>query len=186
MAERYTALELISVFDAAFLWYDKDPCEKLYGYGLHGWIVLLTRDSDVRDLAFTLLFEIERGSMEVAHSSWLTDVPDPWKSRLGTIPGGRDPRGTMITVSTLAKFAAKRGHKPKCLAHLIADPQTHTGACCPAEFHASSRTGNGKATSRREFSSNNIRGSAAIVQMGGTTPSDFSGPAAEDDCKQPS
>ena len=44
------------------------------------------------------------------------------------MPGGRDPSATTITVSTLAKFAAKRGDKPELIAHLIADPQTRPGA----------------------------------------------------------
>src|SRR5215469_1228592 len=44
------------------------------------------------------------------------------------MPGGRDPSATMITVSTIVKFAAKRGDKPEFIAHLMADPQTHPGA----------------------------------------------------------
>jgi hypothetical protein len=124
----YTALDLISVFDAALLWHDRDPHQTLPGYGLYGWIVLLIRDREICDLAYTLLSEIERGSMEAASSAWLADIPSSWKSRLGEPPGGRDPRRTMITIASLVKFAAKRSQKPKFLAQLMADPMTHTGA----------------------------------------------------------
>jgi len=61
LVERYTASDIISVLDAALLWYGKDPKQKLLGYGHYGWIVLLTRDREVYDLAYDILQEIEGG-----------------------------------------------------------------------------------------------------------------------------
>jgi hypothetical protein len=136
LAKRYTASDLISVFDAALLWYGKDPHQKLHNYGLHGWIVLLTRDRDVRDIAYTILSEIERGAMKAVESSWISDIPESWKIRLGALPAGRDPRHTKIAVSALTQFAVGRHEKPQFLSHLIVDSMTHTGAAGrPSAMH---------------------------------------------------
>jgi hypothetical protein len=118
------------------MWCGKNPHQKLGGYGQFDWIVLLIRDRDVRDVVYTILSEIESGIMEPQHSSWLTDIPESWKSRLGAVPGWRDPHHTMIAVGRLTKFAIKRGEKPKFLAHLMADSVTHTGAAGrPTSMH---------------------------------------------------
>jgi len=61
------------------LWLGKNPDEQLHGYGLDGWIVLLTRDHQVHHLALAL-------------------TPDLWKDRLNS-PGEFDPRGTKITIN---------------------------------------------------------------------------------------
>jgi hypothetical protein len=123
-----SASDLVSVFDAALLWFDKDPDEQLLGYPYEaGWIVLLTRDREVHDLACSIMNEIEQGNMKAVRSSWLSGLPDDWKSRLG-LPGGRDPRGTTVLAGSLADFARTRRERPGFLAHLISDPATHTGA----------------------------------------------------------
>jgi hypothetical protein len=120
------ASDTISVWDAAFLWFGKNPKEK-QEYGLHGWIVLLTRDSQVSDLVHDLLSDIERRKIPAKQSSRLHDIPDSWRSRLGSLPGDRDPRYTTITIGALLDFAKERDEKPQFLAHLMADPITHSG-----------------------------------------------------------
>jgi hypothetical protein len=111
--------DLVSIFDAALMWFDKDPRQSFSNYGLHGWIIPLTRDREVRDLVHDLLLEIEGGRMRTVRSGQLQGIPQSWKQTLGDLPGNRDPRHTMVTAQALAKFAAERGEKPEFLAHLI-------------------------------------------------------------------
>ena len=119
MTELLGPSNLVSIFDAALMWFDKDPHESFSGYGLHGWIIPLTRDREVRDLVHDLLSEIESGRMRAVRSGQLHGIPQSWKQTLGDLPGNRDPRYTMVTAQALAKFAADRGEKPEFLAHLI-------------------------------------------------------------------
>jgi hypothetical protein len=128
MAELLDPTDLISVFDAALLWFDKDPRESFSSYGLHGWIIPLTRDHEVFSLAYDILSEIERGTMHAPRSARLLGIPDFWKSKLADLPGNRDPRYTMVTAATLAQFAVKRGENPHFLSHLIENLTTHIGA----------------------------------------------------------
>jgi hypothetical protein len=129
------ASDTLSVFHAALWWFDKNPEEKLQ-YGPYAWIVLLTRDQEVFDLAYAMLSEIERGSLTAVQTSRLLGIPDSWKSRLGDLPGNLNPRGTLITAGSLMQFAARRNEKPRLLAHLVADPITHSGgAGRPSSMH---------------------------------------------------
>jgi hypothetical protein len=124
---RHSASDTISIFEASLLWFDKDPSEQLldYSYGC-GWIVLLTRDQEVHDLALALLSEVAEGSIRAKTKSWLPHyIPKDWKDRLNS-PGGLDPRGTNITISDLLKFANDRGQTLNFLAHLTAEPPTQT------------------------------------------------------------
>src|SRR5262249_47132359 len=116
---RFSASDTISIFEASLLWFDKDPGEQLQGYSLYGWIVLLTRDHEVHDLAHALLSEIAQGLLPAKTKSWLPHyIPVSWKERLNS-PDGLDPRGTKTTISDLVKFATDRDQRPNFLAHLI-------------------------------------------------------------------
>ncbi len=65
------AASLISVYEAALLWFGRNPHERLDGYGgVYDWIILLTRDREVRDIACDILFEIESGRMQAVNPSW--------------------------------------------------------------------------------------------------------------------
>jgi hypothetical protein len=121
MTELLGPSNLVSIFDAALMWFDKDPHESFSGYGLHGWIIPLTRDRQVRDLVHDLLSEIESGRMQALRSGQLQGIPQSWKVTLGDLPGNRDPRYTMVPAQALAELAAKRGEKPEFLAHLMDD-----------------------------------------------------------------
>ena len=119
---RFSASDTISIFDASLLWFDKNPDEQLYWYGDYGWIVLLTRDHQVRDLALALLSAVAEGSMPAKTKSWLPHyIPDSWKSRLGS-PDRLDPRRTEVTFGNLIKFAKKRGQRPPFLAPFMTEP----------------------------------------------------------------
>jgi hypothetical protein len=123
---RFSASDTISIFEASLLWFDKDPGEQLQGYGLYGWIVLLTRDHEVHDLAHALLSEIAQGLLP-AKKSWLPYyILVSWKERLNS-PDGLDPRGTKIAISDLVKFATDRNQRPVFLAHLIPEPTALPG-----------------------------------------------------------
>jgi hypothetical protein len=131
--------DAISVFHAALWWFDKNPEEKLT-YGTYGWIVLLTRDREVRDIACAILSDLESGRMQAVRSSWLSGIPPSWMTPLGTLPGNLDPRETTVTLGTLAEFAKRRGDTPSFLAHVITDsvrdPATHSGAVGrPSSMH---------------------------------------------------
>jgi hypothetical protein len=111
----HSASDPISIFDASLLWFDQDPDEQLHGYGYYGWIVLLTRDHEVHDLALALLSEVAKGWIRAKTTSWLPHyTPKDWKDRLNS-PDGLDPRGTNITISDLVKFARERDQKPSFL-----------------------------------------------------------------------
>jgi hypothetical protein len=119
---RCSALNSISIFDASLLWFDKDPDEQLHGYGDYGWIVLLTRDHQVHDLALALLSEIAQRSMRATSKSWLPYyIPPSWKERLNS-PDGLDPRSTEVTFRTLVKFAKERDQRPNFLATFMTEP----------------------------------------------------------------
>ena len=75
MTSRYTASDVISVFEASLLWFDKDPRQRL-NYGPYDWIVLLTRDREAYDLACKLLSEIECGSIAARAKSWVRGIPE--------------------------------------------------------------------------------------------------------------
>ena len=110
----------ISVFDASLLWFDENPRDEAAGgYGLHGWITLLTRNRASYDLAYELLSEIARGSIKAKQISRLAGLPQSWKETLGSLPGDLDPRGTKVAIGDLVKFAIDRNQKPEFLAHLI-------------------------------------------------------------------
>jgi hypothetical protein len=110
----------ISVFDASLLWFDENPRdEAARGYGLHGWITLLTRNRASYDLAYELLSEIAGGSIKAKQISRLAGLPQSWKETLGSLPGDLDPRGTKVAIGDLVKFAIDRNQKPEFLAHLI-------------------------------------------------------------------
>jgi hypothetical protein len=119
---RHSASDTISIFDASLLWFDKDPDEKLHGYGDYEWIVLLTRDHQVHDLALALLSEIAQRSMRATSKSWLPHyIPNQWKDRLNS-PDKLDPRGTKVTFNTLVKFAKERDQRPNFLAPFMTEP----------------------------------------------------------------
>jgi hypothetical protein len=136
----YTPSDVISVFDASLLWFNKNPNEQLRGYGRFGWIVLLTRDRDVCDLAYDLLQEIERGDVTAVSTSRLGDIPPSWKLRLGSIPADRNPCRTTVTVAELVKFAIKREERPKFLSELIAKRIPTDNAINDGESTAKQRT----------------------------------------------
>jgi hypothetical protein len=127
MRKALKASEAVSVHDAALLWFGKDPDETLHGYGAYGWIVLLTRDSEVHALMKTILSEIEHNRIECAGKRHLAGLPSTWNARLDA-PGDLDPRATKLTAGNLAKFAAAQNERPIFLAHLLTDPVTHSGA----------------------------------------------------------
>jgi hypothetical protein len=83
---RYTASDTISIFHASLLWFGKNPRELLSGYGLHGWIVLLTRDQDVYDLACTLLSQIEQGSIRAQAELGYAGFPSHGSLRWARFP----------------------------------------------------------------------------------------------------
>ena len=122
MTERYTIADTISVFDASLLWFNDNPHEDVRGYGLHGWIILLTRNRSAYDLAYELLSEIARGSIKAKQTSRVVGLPQSWKEKLGSLPGDLDPRGTRVVIGDLVKFTTDRDQKPKFLAHLISIP----------------------------------------------------------------
>jgi hypothetical protein len=125
----------ISVRHGALLWFGKDPEEKLQ-YGLFSWIIQLTRDQEVRDIAYEILRAIDREQLVAVRLSWLPDMPDYWKSRLGPTPGNLDPNGTIVTLGALAEFAKGRANVPLFLTQMIASPSTHSGgAGRPSAMH---------------------------------------------------
>jgi hypothetical protein len=130
----------VSVYQAALLWFGKDPHERLKQYGEHDWIILLTRDRDVRDIACAILFEIECGHLPVVRTSWLSGLPASWAPTLGSLPGNRDPRGTTVTLGNLKSFATRRGDNPGFLDDVFPEPApgplTHSGgAGRPSGMH---------------------------------------------------
>ena len=117
MTTYYKASDIISIFDASLLWFGKNPREIPWYPGDGGWIIVLTRDQEVYDLAHMLLEEIEKGLIK-AKRSWVRDIPPSWKDRLGSLPGGLDPRHTEVEISELVKFAIRHNFNPDFLAHL--------------------------------------------------------------------
>jgi len=112
--------DVISVFEASLLWFNKIPnVQEVRGYGAYGWIVLLTRDQHVYNLACEILHGIERGDIAAVRTSWLGDIPPSWKLRLGSIPANRDPCRTTVTIAELINFAIKRDKSPKFISDLI-------------------------------------------------------------------
>ena len=112
--------DVISVFEASLLWFNKIPnVQEVRGYGAYGWIVLLTRDQHVYNLACEILHGIERGDIAAVRTSWLGDIPPSWKLRLGSIPANRDPCRTTVTIAELINFAIKRDKRPKFISDLI-------------------------------------------------------------------
>lgn len=135
------AASLISVYEAALLWFGRNPHERLDGYGgVYDWIILLTRDREVRDIACDILFEIESGRMQAVNPSWRSGIPSSWMEKLGTMPGNLNPRYTMVTLLSLVDLAKRRGDAPIFLSHLMhdpaPDPATHSGgAGRPSAMH---------------------------------------------------
>jgi hypothetical protein len=129
------ASDIISVFDAALLWFGKQ-LDPLPNYGHYEWIIRITRDPKLRNIAQEVLDEIDRGRITAKRKSWLAKIPASWNSTLGALPGGLDPRGTEITIADLVKFAAERNQRPNFIAHLMASPTTHSGgAGRPSSMH---------------------------------------------------
>jgi len=129
------ASDIISVFDAALLWFGK-KLDPLPSYGHYEWIIRITRDPKVRNIAHEILDEIDHGRITAKRKSWLAKIPASWNSTMGALPGGLDPRGTEITIADLAKFAAERNQRPNFIAHLVASPTTHSGgAGRPSSMH---------------------------------------------------
>ena len=115
----YAPADVISVFDASLLWFNKNPHEQVQGYDRFGWIVLLTRDQNVYSLACEILHGIERGDIAAVTTSWLGDIPASWASRLRSVPANRDPCRTTVTIAELINFAIKRDKSPKFISDLI-------------------------------------------------------------------
>jgi hypothetical protein len=125
----------ISVREAALLWFGKDPDEKLQ-YGAFSWIIQLTRDQQVRDISYEILQAIDRQQLGAVWRSWLPDMPDYWKSRLGPTPGNLDPNRTILTLGALAGWAEGRANVPSFLARMLPSPSTHSGgAGRPTAMH---------------------------------------------------
>jgi hypothetical protein len=123
---RYAASEIISIFDASLLWFDKNPNELPWYPGDGGWIVVLKRDQEVFDLTCMLLWEIEQKLIKVQKRSWLRNIAESWKSDLESLPGKLDPRGTKVEIGELVEFAKRHNQKPDFLAHLIPPAATQT------------------------------------------------------------
>ena len=122
MTTCYKASDIIPIFDASLLWFDKKPNELPWYPGDGGWIVVLTRDQEVFDLACMLLLEIEQRLIKARKISWLRNIPESYKSKLESLPGKFDPRGTEIEIGELVKFAIRHNLKPDFLAHLMTLP----------------------------------------------------------------
>jgi hypothetical protein len=122
----YKASDIISILDASLLLFGKNPNQRPSYPGDGGWIVVLTRDREVYDLAHMLLEEVEKGLIK-AKRSWLRDIPPSWKHKLGSLPGELDPRYTEVGISELVKFAIRHNLKPDFLAHLMTAPTALEG-----------------------------------------------------------
>ena len=136
MAEQFTAPVTISVYEAALQWFGKNPHEGFQQYGDYGWIILLTRDREVRDVACTILSAIEARELPAVRRSYLSGIPRSFAETLGSMPGTLDPHKTTVTLEALALFAKTSGEAPQFLAHVVPEPVsdpvpdriTHTGA----------------------------------------------------------
>jgi hypothetical protein len=125
----------ISVLQAALLWFGKDPDENL-SYGPFSWIIQLTRDQEVRDIAYEILRAIDREQLVAVRLSWLPNIPDHWKATLGPTPGNLDPNGTIVTVGALVGFVEGRAKVPLFLSRMLPSPSTHSGgAGRPSAMH---------------------------------------------------
>ena len=126
----------ISVYEAALQWFGKNPHEGFQQYGDYGWIILLTRDREVRDVACTILSAIEARELPAGRRSYLSGIPRSFAETLGSMPGNLDPHKTMVTLDALATFAKASGETPQFLTHVVPEPAsypvpdriTHTGA----------------------------------------------------------
>ena len=126
----------ISVYEAALQWFGKNPHEGFEQYGYYGWIILLTRDREVRDVACTILSAIEARELPAVRRSYLSGIPRSFAETLGSMPGNLDPHKTMVTLDALATFAKASGETPQFLTHVVPEPAsypvpdriTHTGA----------------------------------------------------------
>jgi hypothetical protein len=126
------ASHAISVYDAAFRWFGYDPHQRIGGYGEFDWIILLTRDRELRDIACAILSEIAGGTLKSVRRSWLSGIPPSWMEKLGKMPGDLDPRRTTTTLGSLVEFANRRGEIPIFFADVVIEsapnPATHSGA----------------------------------------------------------